>query len=126
MEKRIRIEDASHIIRNSWDEEVVDDKREAKFVSIEDDDCLGVHSTLAERILYCGCKDKSGGACSQCSGVICRECLRLYRCLCGAPLCPFHAQRSFDVNDNIIYLCPACRRRRAYRSLLTPFVRFKE
>ena len=130
MDEQIRSEHIRHVVSNSWISSETEVGRQDKAHFLNEHDGISSHITENQVALSCGCVADAtvGGVCSQCFGAVCRNCLR--RCWCGAPLGPCHAQMSFDARGNVIHSCPACyaalKRRQALRTLLSPFVRFRE
>ncbi|TWU21319.1 hypothetical protein Pla144_47290 [Bythopirellula polymerisocia] len=126
MDEEIRSEHFRKVVTNMWTGEEVEVGRQDKADFLTENNGTSSHVTECEQVLPCGCKAPTGGACSQCSAVVCSNCLR--RCLCGAPLGPCHAKKYVDAVGNIFDLCPKCfvaaRRRRLWHFFLSPFVRF--
>lgn len=128
MDEQIRSEHARKVVTNMWTGEEVEVGRQDKADFLTENNGISSHITEHERVLPCGCKAPVGGACSQCSAVICGNCLR--RCSCGAPLGPCHSCKYVDAFGNVLDLCPKCyvamKRRRVWRIFFSPFVRFRD
>lgn len=128
MDEPIQSDRERRVVSNAWNDLETEVGRQDKAHFLTENDGIRSLTTDHQIALSCGCVAEPGGACSQCFGVVCVNCLR--RCSCGAPLGPCHARASYDAQGNIIHSCPTChtalKNHRSRRSFLSFFIRFRD
>jgi len=130
--KPIRGQRNRNIVHDPWarDSNQMDQADIAHILS--DSGAIESYQTQRQFSCGCGCLLPAKGFCAVCSETVCIDCFG--HCRCGKPLCPRHSLFVTGPTGQSIRLCQACHEsikrkhfaRTFWRTLLSPFFRFKD